>query len=316
MQAPAADHRSWPSFFRRAAGFLIFLVILDYGICAFLVRGLQRYFGLDQPVQVLCVGHSRTILGIDEALLSRLLGAAVAKFAVNGANTADRAAMVRYALAKRPGIRLVVYDVEEAGFADEGLRANSYRQFFPFVDDSGMAAYLQEQCKTPDEYWLRKVWRTSRYDEVTLWLSLRGWLGIRENLKLQKFDPAMAERAVARGMRRPVQVDDRNYRKFLDTLAFIRSRGVLVALVNMPTVDILNRLDRQKRESIRNLFRSLAARDPGILFLDYSSAFESRYDLFYDTIHLNAEGQQALTKELAARLRGFLQENTAMSLSS
>lgn len=70
MQGDAAERLSLPAFLKRAAGFLLVIFLLDYGICAFLDVGLRRYFGLDKPAQVVCVGHSRTILGIDETLLA------------------------------------------------------------------------------------------------------------------------------------------------------------------------------------------------------------------------------------------------------
>ena len=298
---------SWLAFFKWAAGFLLVIFLLDYGICAFLDVGLRRYFGLDKAVQVVCVGHSRTILGIDEALLGRALGVTAAKFAVNGANTVDRAAMVRYVLTQQPGVKVLVYDVEESSFAGEGLSANSYRLFFPLIDDPGMTAYLKGQCKSLDEYWLRKIWRTSRYDEVTLSLAMRGWFGVSENLKLQKFDPVLARRAVETGRSRPVSVDAAAYQTFLNTIAFARARGVKVVLVNMPTVDILNRIDMEKREQVRDLFRKLTKDYPHVVFLDYSRAFETRYDLFYDTIHMNAKGQRVVTEDLAKHLKEVIQ---------
>jgi len=301
----AVTRLSWPAFLKWAVGFLLVIFLLDYGICAFLDAGLRRYFSLDKPAQVVCVGHSRTMLGIDEALLGRTLGVRAAKFAVNGANTTDRAAMVKYFLTQQPDVKILVYDVEESSFASEGLSANSYRLFFPLIDDPGMAAYLKSQCKSLDEYWLRKIWRTSRYDEVTLSLAFRGWLGVAENLKLQAFNPVMAQRAIEKGRSRPVAVDPANYRVFLNTIAFAKSRGVKVVLVNMPTVDIINRIDAEKREQVRDLFRKLAGADHDVLFLDYSRTFETRYDLFYDTIHMNAKGQRVLTEDLAKRLKAI-----------
>jgi len=40
-----------------------------------------------------------------------------------------------------------------------------------------------------------------------------------------------------------------------------------------------------------------------IIFLDYSRTFETRYDLFYDTIHINAEGQKVLTEEIGKKIK-------------
>ncbi len=293
------------NFIKNAVLFLLVILALDYSICALLDAGLRRYFGLDKPAQVVFVGHSRTILGFDEELFGRQLGVKAAKFAVNGANTIDRAAMVRYFLKKRPEVKMVVYDVEESSFTGEGLSSNSYRLFFPFIDDPDVAAYLKRQCKSADEFWLRKILRSSRYDEVTFALSMRGWLGVKENLKLQKFNPALAQRAVEKGRSRPVAVNAAAYETFLKTVEFAGLRGVKMVLVNMPTVDIINKIDTGKREEVRALFRKLASENPNVVFLDYSRAFETHYDLFYDTIHMNAKGQQVLTQDLAQKIRGW-----------
>jgi len=54
-------------------------------------------------------------------------------------------------------------------------------------------------------------------------------------------------------------------------------------------------------------FGKLAKDDLHVVFLDYSRAFETRYDLFYDMIHMNAKGQRVLTEDLAGRLKEVLQ---------
>ena len=61
------------------------------------------------------------------------------------------------------------------------------------------------------------------------------------------------------------------------------------------------------REQVRDLFRKLAKDNPLVVFLDYSRAFETRYALFYDTIHMNAKGRQVMTEDLARSLKEVLQ---------
>src|SRR5262245_53844805 len=98
-------------FIRKALLLLVLFLVLDRIAGWILLHGLERYYGMDVPAQVLCVGHSHTVLGIDKVELEQALGVPVAKFAVEGANTSDRLVMIRYYLKRQPNsVRAVVYD--------------------------------------------------------------------------------------------------------------------------------------------------------------------------------------------------------------
>ena len=82
-----------------------------------LQKGLERYVGLDRNATILCVGHSRTVLGIDDRQLERELGVSVAKYVLNGVNARDRLAMIRHYFVKYPkSVKVVVYDVARSPF--------------------------------------------------------------------------------------------------------------------------------------------------------------------------------------------------------
>jgi hypothetical protein len=176
--------------------------------------GLRRYYGKDGKVDVLCIGHSRTVLGIDAEILSRATGLKVAKYAVNGANIVDRDAMIRQFLSEHPEVRLIIYDVEASTFSSDGLSSNSYRLFLPFLDNPEMRAYLEKQSKSPSELMLKRIFRTARYDEVTFSLALRGLFGMNRNLKYGRFDEGRAKRWIEKGKNRPVTIDSKSYRTF------------------------------------------------------------------------------------------------------
>ncbi len=294
-------------FVANALLFLALLAGLDVIIGSTLEAGLQRYFGMDGKADILCVGHSRTVLGIDAAMLSRETGLRVAKYAVNGANTADRHAMVRQFLAEHPEVRLVIYDVEAASFSGEGLSSNSYRLFFPFMDNPEMRAYLETQTPSWKDLLLKRVIRTSRYDETTFSLAVRGILGMNQNLKHGRFDEDRARRWIEKGKNRPVRIDPKGRQAFLSTMDFLKSRGVSVLLVDMPTVKVLNEAEWPASREVRVFFRHLDEQYPNAAYCDLSSAYQGNYEIFYDTIHLNAKGQTIVTARIAQEVQKSLQ---------
>jgi len=194
--------------------FLVLLAALDFAIGSTLEKGLRRYFGMDGKVDILCIGHSRTVLGIDADLLARQTGLKVAKYAVNGANIVDRYAMIRQFLRDHPEVRMIIYDVEASTFSDDGLSSNSYRLFFPFMGNAEMRSYLETQCQSQADLLLKTMIRTARYDETTFFLAVRGLLGMNQNLKYGRFDEDRAMRWIEKGKTRPVKIDPKSYEAF------------------------------------------------------------------------------------------------------
>lgn len=275
--------------------FLALLVALDIAIGITLEKGLKAYFGMNGKVDILCIGHSRTVLGIDAELLSQETGLKVAKYAVNGANISDRYAMIRQFLSEHPEVRLIIYDVEASTFSSDGLSSNSYRLFFPFIDNTEMGTYLQAQCQSWKELVLKRMIRTARYDETTFSLALRGIIGMNRNLKYGRFDEDRARRWIEKGKNRPVKIDTKSYEIFLSTIDFIKSRGILILLVDMPTVGILNQAEWPQSEKVREIFRDFDKHYTILSYLDLSKIYEDKYDIFYDIIHLNTKGQASIT---------------------
>ena len=286
--------------------FAVCLGLADFGLDRLLYAGLERYFGMKGETALLCVGHSRTVLGIDRARLQTLSGLRTAKFAVNGANGVDREVMLRYFVSRHPEVKLVVYDVESSSFNASELSSNSYRLFFPFIDQPDMRRYLAREAASPMDVWLRRFIRTARYDETTLWLAVRGWLSNDRNLKFSTLNERRELGRIAEGRSRPVRIDAHGLQTFRSTVAFLRDRGIRLLLVDMPTADLLNAVDPEAREGVRRLFRDMAAENPGVVYLDLSYEYESRHELFYDMIHVNAAGQGIVTERIAEAARCIL----------
>jgi len=303
--APAASASAlakWHAPVLRLCAFIALLLAADRLVATVLRHGLDRYFGLDRDAVVLCVGHSRTVLGIDDALLQRELNVPVAKYAVNGANTQDRLAMVRQYLNHHRSVKVLVYDVSAFTFTDKGLSSNSYKLFYPYLDDPDMSADIHRNAVSSSEIWCREIFHTLRFDETTLALAFRGYSGLHGNFKIGSVNVAATRASIAAGQTRSMAIDPDNVALFEQTLDFAHAHGVRVVLVYIPTLDILSNSNRPAHDAAIALVRQIAAAHPGVTFLDYNSDLETHHELFFDPIHMNAAGQAVVSGRLAEDL--------------
>jgi hypothetical protein len=313
LRSQAASVRS---FILKATLLLILFFILDHVLGRVFVGGLDRYYGLNEPAAVLCVGHSHTVLGIDKVELERQLGVPVAKFAVEGANTADRAMMIRYYFSRHPkSVRAVVYDVDAHTFTGTGLSSSSYQLLFPFIDDPEIRAYVKQNCASSAEYWLRRLFCLPRYNELTLSLAVRGYLHRWTSFKFGKVDVNRLAKEIHEGRFLRIEFDQENCKEFDRTTAFVSSQGSSLFLAYLPTIDVFNAAEPEKFGVAMEIFKSYAATNSSITFLDYNKEFQSQHDLFRDPIHLNRDGQRKVTARLAEDLKRFLQKQNAVERS-
>ena len=152
----------------------------DLSVFHVLWAGMDRYYGLNKPAKVLCVGYSHTVLGIDAERMETELDVPVAKYATAGANTLDRKWMVRHFLDRQPSVSTVIYDVDPRLFDTA-----SYTLFLPYIDDPAMAEYLRQEA-TWQEYLTARLIHTARFRDQTINIALRGLLGKIENKKMTR----------------------------------------------------------------------------------------------------------------------------------
>jgi len=290
-------------FLVKAGIFLAIFLLSDQIAGGFLRTGLERYFGLDIPARILCIGHSQTVLAIDKTELERELHTPVAKYARQGADASDRLAMIRHYLTSHPdSVKVIVFDVDAHTFTGKGLSANSYRLFYPFMDIPVMRAYVKKNSTSQGEYWLRRYLKLPRFSEVTLSLSIRGWLGKWTNLKYTQIDIDRAKKQLQQGNFRKISFDPGPSRLFEEIIRLVRSHNIHLVLAYIPTIDLLNNAEPQNYQKAIRIFEEYASKDSGITFLNYNNELSQRYDLFYDPIHLNTSGQNIFTKYLAKDL--------------
>ena len=83
----------WKRNLLRVVLFLVIFIVLDLVISLFLLKGIERFYGLKSDADVLMIGHSHLMLAVDKVALEESSGLKVAKYTREGVNMADRRVM-------------------------------------------------------------------------------------------------------------------------------------------------------------------------------------------------------------------------------
>lgn len=131
--------------------FLSLFICIDRGMGWVLNTGLEDYFGLNQHSEVLLIGHSHLMLAIDKEELEAGIGRKVSKYCREGVNVFDRYEMVKQYLRSSysDSLKVVLYGVDQFMFTGKGLSENSYKLFYPFMDEDNMNEYIR---RSTDHY--------------------------------------------------------------------------------------------------------------------------------------------------------------------
>lgn len=292
----------------------ILLIIVLFFACDFVVErvmkhGVDEMYGLNQYADVLLIGHSHLMLATDKQQMERDLGMKVSKYTREGVNVSDRKMMIQQFLDSGYGdsLKMVLYGVDLCTFTGEGLSANSYKLFYPFMDDAKIGRYIREQGGAQD-YWLHKLVRTTRYsDDGMKNGAARGWLHNWSNLKNGVVDVEAYRQRLLNGDERHIQMNPELIAEFCETIDMLTSRGVKVALVNTPTLDLLNAYEPDRYQMMVDWFQQYADEQLLVEYWDFNPEYSHRHELFHDRLHLNAKGQKVISPLIIERVMNFVQ---------
>ncbi|QWX84358.1 hypothetical protein H0I23_01525 [Cellulophaga sp. HaHaR_3_176] len=282
--------------------FIFVFFILDFGISKFLLIGLNKYYGLGDNSEIAFVGHSHLMLGVDKQMIEQELDVTISKYTREGVNVEDRQVMVKQLLAENKNLKTVIYGVDAWTFSSEGLSSNSYKLFYPFMNDPVINDFVYESTNKSD-YWTKKIIKTTRYNELLLSGALRGYLGKWDNLKFGKVDTLSLKEKIKSGDFREIKNTSSNIKFFNETLELLSENNIKVILMYVPTIDILRDNQEVKYKETIALFDAISKKSHNINFVNFQEPWSHNYDLFYDPIHMNPEGQKVVTKELIKYLK-------------
>lgn len=279
--------------------------VLDFSIERFMLHGVQESYGLRQHSQMLIIGHSHLMLATDKVRMEKELGLKISKYTREGVNVTDRKMMVKQYLDSpySDSLKICLYGVDLCTFTGEGLSQNSYKLFYPFIDEPNFSEYIRQQTDATD-YWTHKLIRTSRYNEDGLKnSSFRGWLHDWSNRKYGVVDIEVYKQRLAEGNERHIMMNEELMQEFQETIDMMTARGVRVILVNTPTLDLLNDFEPEQFAEIVAWYKDYASQNDLVDYWDFNPEYSSHHDIFVDRLHLNEKGQQIITDELIRRLK-------------
>lgn len=276
---------------------LLMFFAIDAAIGIFLTKGLEKYYGLGTSAEIALVGHSHLMLGVDKSLLEQELGVQVAKYTREGVNVGDRQIMIRQLLQKNPALKLVIYGVDAWSFTGEGLSANSYALFYPFMGDKDANDYIKQQTSFSD-YWIHKLLKTSRFNEGLISSSFRGYLKNWTNLKFGEVDTERLRKQIEAGDYRKINNSQTNIDILKTSINELSAKNIKVILLYIPTIDLYNLAEANKFKETLRIFQQMDHDSENVTFLNYLDPWSHDYSLFFDPIHMNPKGQKLVTGKL------------------
>ena len=282
------------------------LFVVERSFALFLLGGVSRFYGLGQANEILIVGPSQTMLGIDKVLLETGTEKHVAKYTREGVNVFDMHQMiVHYFQTCLHKPQLVIYGVDKYLFTRDGLSRNSYTLLYPFMDTPSVDEYILVHASRQD-YYLCKYIKLLRFNDLLIGHAIRGYAGVFANFKYGCFDPAPCRQAIADGKAqlRRLEFDSASLHQFYETMAFLQKQGVKVLLLCTPYAEPLNSYEPIKTKSALQLFEKYAADNDSVYFFA-AQDMAVHHEWYADINHLNPSGQRVLTERIVKHVRGL-----------
>ncbi len=301
------DIRNDSRWKRNSLGVLLFLlifIVLDLVISLFLLRGVERFYGLKSNAEVLMIGHSHLMLAVDKVTLEEETGLKVAKYTREGVNMADRKVMAeQYFSTATSEPKVVILSIDPWLFSGEGLSQNSWRLFLPFMDNKEVDSYIKNSAGKKFDYLRYKYIRTGRFNAQLLNASARGWLNNWDNLNFGVVDTIRFGSQEALRDFRPITFNRELMEDFASTLDFLDDTGAKVLLLNSPIWKPMITANQPGYERSMFLIDSITEiHCPAAKIIDLVPQFSEDTELFFDPIHMNPQGQGAITSDLSKYL--------------
>ena len=290
--------------------FIVFFFAINLIGGRFLLSGLNRFYGLNQKSDILLIGHSHLMLSVNKDQLEQGTGLMVSKYTREGVNVLDRYYMIKQFLDSKnsDSLKVVFYGVDQFVFVQSGLSMNSHKLFYPFIAESSIEQFIKENENRKLDYYKYKFFPLTRYSDILINASLRGWRNDFANYKSGNIDVESYKQYMRNKdnqFDRDLQIDSELFAYFEKSVNLITEKGIKVILVNTPIIDILNNSDPAAYESVIQIYKDYAASHELVDYWDFNPDFSNNFSIFYDPIHLNAGGQEIITSEVISKINNM-----------
>ncbi len=311
--------------------FFGFVALVTFGVHSAISFGLRRIttsrFGAINAwmsgqvnAQVVVNGSSRALVHYDPRILSRETGLSAYNLGANGVQIDVQAGILDAYLASNRAPRIIMQNLE--AFSFEATKPGEIYDpgiYIPHLDNAKLYQALHDI--DPDVWKWRHlplygyVVADMRFTWVRGVARMFGIHGRQDYFNA--FNPRFVvwthdfdnfRKCAAWGV--SYRIDRKGIESLDRCLDLARSKGAIMILIFTPEYIEMQRLEKNLEEIFEN-FRDLAAKY-GAEFWDHSDSPLSRdRGHFYNSQHLNAQGAELFSEDVARRLRRFLEERKA-----
>lgn len=289
--------------FKKLSIFIALFLILDFSLFFLLKSGLDKYYGFGKSPDILIIGSSASLSGYDVDVMETALDKKVSLYAQEGSSLMLRYIMLNHFLTSNKGsVTTVLFEVSPRNFFDRGLAANSHKLFYPYLDDTVIKNYIVSEETKPSNYYVRKLIRTSRFDNNLLKYSFQGHVGFNKNVKHSMVDTITFARRDSENSE-AIIMDSMKIKSLEQSINLILDNHANAVLVNFPVTKFLQ--DTYVREDYNqylNMLQSLTLKYKGVSLLDLNIETYNDNQLFSDMGHLNRAGQLRFTEKICTEL--------------
>jgi hypothetical protein len=308
---------------KRVASFFTLITVLVFGLNATITSGLRRIktgqYGVSNRImqgkvnaQVIINGSSRALSHFDPRIIEAQTGHSAFNLGRNGSQTDMQVAVLKAYLEHNRAPEVVIHSLDSFSF-EATRKVYNPAQYVPYLYD--------EELYKPLHQFDRNIWR-SRYlplygyvvDDMSFsWIlglgALSGWsppedffLGFNPRSKKWTDEFQRFKSGNPRGVRWPI--DPEGMQSVEDLIRLCQQHGIQLIFVYSPEYVEMQKLTKNRAE-VFDLFHGLAGHYHVPLW-DYSDwKYAADTQLFQNSQHLNAEGAELFSEDVANRLKGY-----------
>jgi hypothetical protein len=241
------------------------------------------------------------MLSIDKELLENRTGMGVSKYTREGVIITDRKTMLMQYFATCSSIpEIVVLGIDPWLFSGEGLSRNSYKLFLPFLNQPEVKDYVSASVKSKSELLRAEIIKSTRFNALLLNASIRGYLKNWDNLKFGVVDSVRIRKEISESNFRRITFIKELIEDFSKVLDYLAEKDTKVILLNTPIWGpMVNAQPEEYLRSIRVIDSLRVIHCPSADLVDLVPRFSGSTRYFFDPIHLNPDGQNAVTEYFA-----------------
>lgn len=282
----------------------------QYGVSNRLMRG-------EINADIVINGSSRALSGFDPRIIQATTGLSAYNIGRNGSQTDMQLAVLKAYLEHNRKPQIVIQSLDSFSFVATHEVYNP-AQYVPYLDDAALWNQLRQINPS--------IWK-SRYvplygyvvDDMSMsWVlgleELIGWpqredyfLGYNPRTLRWTAEFKSFKSANPNGVNWPIEQEGKQ--SLEELIQVCQSNGVKLIFVYAPEYSEMQSLTRNRSEVFRDFHR--LSEEYGVPIWDYSDwryAADTRY--FQNSQHLNADGAEVFSADLAGRLRGVVGANS------